>query len=89
MRGIKPHKALWKKVNLVLVDADNLGVVVVTMMSGLCQLLIHSGAAKDEDEARCQLAAMTLSPDDRPHAGGLLPRLQAEIAKLEDGNWLN
>jgi hypothetical protein len=87
MRGVKPNKLLWEKINLALLDA-NLGEAIVTIVSGLSQLIIHAGAAKDEHDARVMLCAMVLSPDDLANPGGLLPRLQAEILRLDDKKWI-
>jgi hypothetical protein len=87
MRGIKPNKKMWDRVNQAIKD-ENAGVAFVTIISGLCHMLMHLGVVKDEDQARIHLAAMIISPDDRP-IRTLLPKLQAELARLDDGKWMS
>jgi len=67
---------------------ENMGVVVITFISAMCQMIIQSGACKDEAGARVHLAAMLLSPDESTKAGSLAHRLPAEFRKLDDGKWL-
>lgn len=86
MRGIKPNKKIWERVNAVIID-ENAAVVLITFQSAMCQLLIQSGVARNEDHARAQLAAMLLSPDTGP-VGSLKPMLDAELANLDDGKWI-
>jgi hypothetical protein len=86
MRGISSDAELWAKINRVILD-DNAAVVLVTLIDGMCSLLMHSGVAASSDDARVHLAALVLSPDDGRPAGSLIPRLQAECARLEDGKW--
>jgi len=88
MLGYKPNQVIWKRVNQTILD-ENAAEVTVTLISGLCSILIASGACPDERSARVQLAAMLLSPDTGPIAS-LLPDLQAEFAKLRasDGKWI-
>lgn len=87
MRGIKPNLAIWKRVNEAILD-ENAATVLVTLISGLCQLLIQSGVARDESHARVQMAAMLLSPDNAAAPGSLLPQIHAEISRLNDGKWI-
>jgi hypothetical protein len=84
MRGFKPNHAIWKRMNESVLG-ENVAVVMITMISGMLQMLIKAGVSSDEESARVSLAAMVLSPDTHPQPGALLPRLQAEIAKLGDG----
>ena len=86
MKGIKPDPEMWVRVNQAIFG-ENAAVAIVTMISGMCGLLIEGGIAEDEESARIHLAAMILSPDDGRPVGSLLPRLQAECAKLDDGKW--
>ena len=86
MRGFTPNARIWKAVNKAVLD-ENAAEVIVTIISGLCQLLIHSKIAPDEDEARVHLAAMVLSPDDHRPPGSLIPRLAQECRRLDDGKW--
>jgi hypothetical protein len=87
MLGIKPNKKMWERVNAVIIGAS-VGEVIITFQSAMCQMVIQAGVATDEEGARVHLAAMFLSPDSSNKPGSLLPRLQAEIAKLDDGKWL-
>lgn len=86
MRGFKPDQAIWERVNKAVLG-ENAAVVAVTIISGLCNLLVVGGAAPNEEGARILLAAMVLSPDDGTAPGALIPRLQAECTKLDDGKW--
>lgn len=86
MQGFKPNQRIWKKINDSIMG-ENAASVLVTMISGLCGLLVQSGVCVDERQARAQLAATILSPDDGP-PGSLVPMLQAEIDRLKDGKWL-
>lgn len=87
MRGYKPNTELWERVNKAILGS-NAAEAIVTIQSGLCQLLIHSGVVADEPTARAHLAAMLLSPDTSEKPGSLLPLVQAEIARLNDGKWV-
>lgn len=87
MRGFKPDPVIWARINQVILG-ENAASVTVTMIGGLCQVLIASEVVADEDHARAHLAALLLSPDHSEKPGSLLPLLQAEIAKLSDGKWL-
>jgi hypothetical protein len=86
MRGFKPNHAIWARVNQAILN-ENAGEVMVTLISGMCALLVQAGVAQNERQARIHLAAMLLSPDDAP-PGSLAPELQAELARLSDGKWL-
>lgn len=86
MRGIKPDAEVWGRVNQAILG-ENAGVVVVTLIDGICSLLQAAGVVSDDLGARVHLSAMILSPDDGSPAGSLLPFLRAEFAKLEDGKW--
>ena len=88
MRGFKPDKAIWERVNQAFIG-ENAADVVTTLISGLSMIIVSTGAAEDELSARIHLAAMLLSPDlPGVEPGSLLPRLQAEFAKLNDGKWI-
>lgn len=86
MRGFKPDQKIWARVNQAILD-ENAAVVMSTLISGMCSLLTTGGVVPDEEAARVHLAAMILSPDDDTAPGSLIPRLQAECAKLDDGKW--
>ncbi len=68
---------LWARVNLALRDA-NPGTAISTMATG---------EAEDLDEARVVLAAMVLSPADRP-IGALADRVPDALARLRGDRWL-
>lgn len=87
MRGFKPNKAIWAKVNDVILGA-NMAEVFITFQSAMCQMLIAEGIVVDEPAARAHLAAILLSPDTGEKPGSLLPLLQAELARLNDGKWI-
>jgi hypothetical protein len=84
MLGYKPNHELWGRVNAVILGA-NAAETLVTLISGLCALLVDAGVCPDEPSARAHLAAVLLSPDTAPKPGSLLPLLQAELARLRDG----
>ena len=86
MLGFKPDATVWARVNKVLLD-ENAATVVVTLISGLCSILVHAGVCRDERHARVHLAAMLLSPDTGP-VGSLVEELTAELIRLNDGKWL-
>ena len=86
MRGYKPNQAMWAKVNQAILD-ENAAEVLVTLISGMQAILVSSGVATSERQARVALAAMLLSPDDGP-VGSLQSELAAEFKKLNDGKWL-
>ncbi len=88
MRGFKPSPRVWAKVNQAIVG-ENAADVLVTLISGLCSILVSSGACEDENHARAHLAAVILSPDTGNRAGSLAHRLPAEFATLDDGERLN
>jgi hypothetical protein len=87
MLGFKPDPRIWAKVNAAILD-ENGATVLVTMISGLCALLVDWKPCRDEEHARVHFAAVLLSPDSASKAGSLLDRLPAELARLEDGKWL-
>jgi len=84
MRGIRPNKALWSKVNEVILGAS-MGEVFITFQSAMCQILIAEGIVPNEPAARAHLAAMLLSPDTSDKPGSLVPLLQAEFERMNDG----
>jgi len=86
MLGVKPNLKIWQRVNAVIMG-EGMGEVIVTFTSAMCQMIIQAGVCPDEPSARVHLAAMILSPDTGP-IGSLLPRLQAELARLDDGKWI-
>lgn len=86
MLGFKPNEKIWKRVNAAIME-ENAGVVLVTLISGMCALLVQSGVCTDERQARVHLSAMLLSPDDGA-VGSLLPLLKAELRRLNDGKYL-
>lgn len=83
MYGFKPNEDIWKRVNAAIMGED-MGETAVTLISGLCSMLMVAGVAKDETQARVHLAAMLLSPDGSPEPGALLPMLDAELKRLGD-----
>ena len=89
MRGFKPNHKIWKRVNNAIMG-ESAAEVLVTLISGLCHLLMQAGVARDEAHARAHLAAVLISPDDAPHVGSLMPELQVELAKLRagEGKWI-
>jgi hypothetical protein len=86
MLGFKPNARIWKRVNRAILN-ENAGVVLVTLISGICSLLVDAKVSPNERSARVHLAAMLLSPDDGP-VGSLVPQLQAELKRLNDGKWM-
>lgn len=86
MQGFKPNHEIWRRVNDAILG-ENAAVVLVTMISGLCAMLVQAGICKDENHARAHLAASILSPNGAK-VGSLLPLLQAELARLDDGKWI-
>jgi hypothetical protein len=86
MRGFKPNLEIWERINKAIFG-ENAAVTIVTMIDGMCSLLRSVGVAEDDAGARVHLAAMILSPDDGTPPGSLIPRLQAEVARLNDGKW--
>jgi hypothetical protein len=87
MMGFKPSPEIWSRVNQALVG-ENTAEVMVTLISGMCALLVQAGAVENEMDARAHLAAMLISPDTAPEPGSLLPELHAELARLRDGKWI-
>jgi hypothetical protein len=87
MRGMKPNKALWSKVNQVILGAS-MGEVFITFQSAMCQMLIAEGIVPDEPAARAHLAAILLSPDTSDKPGSLVPLLDAEFKRMNDGKWI-
>jgi len=88
MLGYKPNHEIWKHVNQAILN-ENAAEVTVTLISGLCALLVAAKVAESEMDARALLAAMLVSPDTGP-AGSLLPEMQAELARLraEGDRWI-
>lgn len=82
MRGFKPSQAIWERVNPVIMGESG-AVVINTFNSAMCAMLVQSGVAKDEAQARAHLAAVLLSPDTSGGAGSLLPLLKAELDRLD------
>lgn len=78
---MKPSVRIWTKVNRAIVG-ENMAEVLVTVTDGLCRAVVHAGAAPDEDHARAMVAAMLLSPEDRP-PGSVAVLLDAEIERLQ------
>jgi hypothetical protein len=87
MRGFKPNKAIWARVNPVIMG-ESAADVIITFQSAMCQMLIQGGIVDNEDAARAHLAAMLLSPDYADKPGSLLPLVQAELARMNDGKWI-
>lgn len=87
MNGFKPNHEIWRRVNEAILG-ESAADVVVTLISGLCSLMIAAGVVPDERTARVHVAAMLLSPDDSTVPGSLLPMLQRELDRLKDGRWL-
>ena len=86
MQGIKPSKAIWARINDAIVN-ENAAEVLVTMISGASAILVEAKVCRDEQHARVHLAAMILSPDTGK-VGSLLPKLQAELSRIDDGKWI-
>ena len=73
---------LWLKINLVLVESStDMAVGLSTMIEGMVSLLKDAGVAKTNEEARVQLAASLLSPNEG-EVGSLVPMLEKELNKL-------
>lgn len=87
MIGFKPSQRIWKKVNAAILN-ENAADTLVTIISGMCAMLVQSGVCPDEPHARAHLAAVLLSPDTSDDAGSLLPLLQGELSRLRDGKWI-
>lgn len=73
MLGFKPDKRIWERVNQAILG-EGAGPTIVTLISGLCAIIVSSGVCTTEEEARVHLAAMLLSPDNGP-VGSLVPQL--------------
>jgi hypothetical protein len=86
MLGYKPDKRIWGKVNAAILG-ENAASTLVTLMSGMCSLLVQEGICQDDAHARAHLAAMLISPDTGP-VGSLRPFLDTELARLNDGKWV-
>jgi hypothetical protein len=78
-----PNHELWARINRCILD-ENVGEAVVTLMMGMCALLVHAGAASDEEHARVHVAAMLISPDPGK-VGGLMAELELELQRLKAG----
>lgn len=87
MRGFKPNKKMWDRVNAVIMG-ESAADVISTFISAMCQLLIQAGVVGCENTARAHLAAVLLSPDTSDKPGSLVPLLDAEFKKLNDGKWI-
>ena len=87
MKGVKPDKVIWDRINQEILD-ENAAVVMVTMIDGMCSILVESGAITTREKARVHLAAMLLSPDDGSEPGSLIGELAVELAKLRDRKWI-
>jgi hypothetical protein len=83
---VKPNKAIWARVNPVIMG-ESLADVIVTFQSAMGQMLIAAGVAATEEQARAHLAAILLSPDTGENPGALMSLLQAEIARIKAGLW--
>lgn len=66
----------------------NAGELLITLIDASASVLVHCGVCANREDALVHLAAMVLSPDTGPVAS-LLPRLQAEFARLNDGKWIS
>ncbi len=87
MLGFKPKHELWSRVNQAILG-ESAADVFTTCLNGFCQILVQGGICPDENHARAHIAAMLLSPDTNPQPGSLVPLLQAELARLADGKWI-
>jgi hypothetical protein len=87
MLGYKPNKVIWERVNAAIMG-ENAAEVIVTFIGGITGMLLQSGACESVAQARAHLAAMLISPDTGERVGSLLPLLQAELARLDDGKWV-
>lgn len=86
MKGFKPSEEIWARVNAAILG-ENGAVVFVTLISGMCSLLRAAGICATEEEARAHIAAMMISPDSGD-VGSLMPQLQEQLKRLDDGKWL-
>lgn len=88
MLGFKPNHQMWARVNAVIMG-ESAAEVIVTFIGAMSSMLIEAGVAENELQARVHLAAVLLSPDTAgAKPGSLVPLLQAEFAKLDDGKWI-
>lgn len=87
MMGFEPSKRIWQKVNAAILD-ENAGETLVTLISGMCALLVESGVCADEAQARAHLAAVLISPDTAKHPGSLKAQMEIELTRLNDGKWI-
>lgn len=87
MLKIKPNSEIWARVNQAIMN-ENAGEVVVTVLGGMCSILLSAGAVASVRQARIHLAAMLLSPDDGP-VGSLVVELVAELERLRHDETLN
>lgn len=93
MLGVKPDPEMWRRINLAFLGGkpdQSAATVIVTMISGMSQMLIQGGICRDEHQARAHLAAMLISPDDLPgRPGALMRQLKNELLRLDDGKWIS
>ena len=88
MLGFKPNKAIWARVNAVIMG-ESAAEIIVTFIGAMSTMLIQAGVAENELQARAHLAAVLLSPDTAgAKPGSLVPLLAAEFSKLDDGKWI-
>jgi len=87
MLGIKPSQRIWEKVNQVILG-ENAGVVLITFLDAMTSMLVQEGICTSIPQARANLAAMLISPDTDTKPGSLMPQLQAELKRLDDGKWV-
>lgn len=88
MLGFRPNQKMWERVNSQIMG-ENAAEVICTFIGAMCSMVIEAGVADNVAQARAHLAAILLSPDTAPKPGSLLPLLQTELAKLNDGGkWI-
>jgi hypothetical protein len=87
MRGFKPNQKIWERVNAVIMG-ESVAEVINTFISAMCTMIVEAGVAGCENAARAHLAAVLLSPDTSDRPGSLVPLLDAEFAKINDGKWI-
>ena len=76
MPEYKPDHEIWKRVHQVILG-ENTAAVVVTLLSGICTLLVDAGIVETEADARAHLAAMLISTSEE------IEQLRARVIKLE------
>ena len=82
MPDIPPCQRIWANVNKAI-EGEEMGPAISSILNGLSQL-VKGGLVVTEDEARAHLAAICLSPAERP-VGSLGPLLAEQLDRLRKG----